>query len=618
MLRARIAISLLVAASAAAAQTTGSISGRIVDSQTSRRVMGAVIVATSPSLPGEEIAQPDSEGEFEIGLLPPGQYTLNVRAEAHQSFTQERLAVHAGRSVRIDLSIDPETAVTAPVRLGMQVPVVQASSAQAGAVVSRDRMDLVPYGRDERSFESAAASAPGIVPQLAGLQIFGSPATGTRYRIDGVDVTDPATNAQGRRLLQHFIDEVTVESSGLGAAYGRVAGGVIQAVTRSGGNDLHGSAFLDWMPIELPRKSLRYDLAGGAELGGPIERDVLWFYGGFAPVLMASRSEVQTDYQYIGKLTWRPAPDQLLAMAAVSDDFSVRYLGDVLDRTAEVEAVAGWHRQGSDADSVQARVQVAHLGELLGRHRIAWGAEGVRDSTATASRWYGGAFAQDTWSPVHDIFVEAGVRLERDGLAESTDVLPRAGIAWDFSGRGVSRAYAFVGRFFESPALISQRRTREHQLAAGVQSQIWRDVVASLDYIHKDFRDALDGRDSYDAATLLLAKPFSANSLLQASYTLSSLRGPGRNIAADTPNVLKLDAAYAYEWDPKTTATFGSSFRAIEGSPWQTTVDVRVGIVRALTSPYLLTVTLDALNLLDRQAGGTPPLAIRFGARLSF
>ena len=139
MLRARIAVSLLVAASAAAAQTTGSISGRIVDSQTSRPVMGAVIVATSPSLPGEEIAQTDNEGEFEIGLLPPGQYTLNVRAEAHQSFTQERLAVHAGRSVRIDLSIDPEPAVTAPVRLGMQVPVVQASSAQAGAVVSRDR-----------------------------------------------------------------------------------------------------------------------------------------------------------------------------------------------------------------------------------------------------------------------------------------------------------------------------------------------------------------------------------------------------------------------------------------------------------------------------------------------
>jgi len=141
--------------------------------------------------------------------------------------------------------------------------------------------------------------------------------------------------------------------------------------------------------------------------------------------------------------------------------------------------------------------------------------------------------------------------------------------------------------------------------------------VAGVDYIHKDFRDAPDGRDSYDAATLSLAKPFSANSLLQASYTLSSLRGTG-NLAGDTPSALKLDAAYAYEWDPKTTATFGTSFRAIEGSPWQTTIDARVGLVRALTSPYLLTVTLDAMNLLDRQAGGTPPLAIRFGAKLSF
>src|SRR5919204_564883 len=231
--------------------------------------------------------------------------------------------------------------------------------------------------------------------------------------------------------------------------------------------------------------------------------------------------------------------------------------------------------------------RVALLAGLLGGPRLSWGAEGVRDSMAATSRWYGAAFAQDTWSPLHDLFLEAGLRLERDGLLEKTDLLPRAGFAWDFSGRGVARAYAFVGRFFESPALISQRRTREHQLAAGVQSQVWRDLVAGIDYIHKDFRDAPDGRDSYDAATLSLAKPFSANSLLQASYTLSSLRGSG-NIPADAPTALKLVAAYAYEWDPKTTATLGSSFRAIEGSPWQTTIDVRVGVVRALTSPYLL------------------------------
>jgi len=615
MIRPCIAVWLLAAS--AAAQTTGAISGRIVDAQSSKPVGGATVVAASPSMPGEENARTDAQGEFEIGLLPPGVYTLNVQAEAHQSFTQDGLAVHAGRTIRVYLSIDPEKVTGAPFRFVQEPPVLPATSAQTGAVISREQLELIPYGRDERSFEPAAASAPGVLPRPLGLEILGSPASGTRYRIDGVDVTDPASNRQGRRLVQQFIQEVNVEGAALGASYGRVAGGVVQAITRSGGNELHGSAFLDWMPIELPRRTLRYNLAGGAELGGPLARDSLWFYGGFAPVLMATRSGVQTEYQYIGKLTLRPAQGQLLSFAAISDDFSLHYLGDLLDRTAQVEAMTGWHRQGSEADSLQARVQVAHLAELLGRHRFAWGVEGVRDSAGNSSRWYGGAFAEDTWSPVQTLFLDGGVRLERDELVGKTDFLPRVGVAWDFSGRGVSRAYAFVGRFFESPELASQRRTREHQLAAGVQSQIFRDVVAGLDYVHKDFRDAPDGRTSYDGATLSLAKPFSASSLLQASYTLSSLQGSGA-VAADAPNVIKLDAAYAYEWDAKTTATLGTSLRVIEGSPWQATMDVRAGIVRALTNPYVLTVTADVLNLFDRERGGTPPLAGRFSARLSF
>jgi hypothetical protein len=89
-------------------------------------------------------------------------------------------------------------------------------------------------------------------------------------------------------------------------------------------------------------------------------------------------------------------------------------------------------------------------------------------------------------------------------------------------------------------------------------------------------------------------------------------------IPGDAPNALKLDAAYAYEWDAKTTATFGTSFRAVQSSPWLATLDVRAGVVRALTSPYLLTLTIDGLNLFDQESNGMPPFALRFGARLSF
>jgi hypothetical protein len=616
MTRACIAVSFLLAAPVAA-QTTGAISGRIVNAQTNRPVAGALVVASGPALQGAESARTDPDGEFEIGLLPPGGYTLNVQADGHQSFSQEGLVVHAGRALRVYLAMLPDTWTTAPVRFGAQVPILPATTARTGAIFSREQMELIPYGRDARTFEQVAPSAAGVVVDPLGLQIFGSPARGTRYRIDGLDVANPASNRQGRRLIQHFIDETVVDTGGLGAGYGRLAGGIVQAITRSGGNDLHGSAFFDWMPIELPERTLRYNLEGGAELGGPIERDRLWFYGGFAPVLAASTSVARTDYQYIGKLTWRPAEGQTLALAAISDDVSLRYLGHAFDRAASVEAIAGWHREGSAADSFQARVQVAHGAELFGRHHLAYGVEAVRDAAGSASRWYGAAFAQDTWSPVRDVFLQEGLRVERDQQADSTDLLPRFGVAWDFSGRGVSRAYAFVGRFLESAPLGVLARTREHDFAAGVQSQVWRDVVAGLDYVHKQFSGAPDRRSSYDGATLFVAKPFSAGSLLQASYTLSSLRGAG-NIPGDAPNALKIDAAYAYEWSANTTLTFGSSFRAVQANPWQTTVDVRLGMVRALASPYLLTVTVDAMNLLAREAGGQPPLGVRFGGRLSF
>ena len=237
MTRACFAVSFLLAASAAA-QTTGEISGRIVDAQTERPVAGAVVVASGPALQGGESGRTDSDGEFEIGLLPPGEYSLNVQAEGHQSFSQERLVVHAGRGIRVHLAIVPDAWVTAPVRFGVQIPVLPVTTAQSGAVVSRERMELIPYGRDERSYEQTAVSTPGVlvVPpwvEPPGLQVFGSPTTGTRYRIDGLDVTNPGTDQQGRRLLQHFIEEVDVGTGGLGAGYGRVAGGIAPPLLRA-------------------------------------------------------------------------------------------------------------------------------------------------------------------------------------------------------------------------------------------------------------------------------------------------------------------------------------------------------------------------------------------------
>jgi hypothetical protein len=613
MMRARFAPLLLLAASASA-QTTGAISGRIFDAQSKRPVAGASVTASSPALQGEETARSDSGGEFAIGLLPPGRYTLFIQAEGHQAFTQEGVQVGGGREVRLRLSMLPDTMLAAPFTLGAQAPVVPVDTARAEGSVQTEQLELIPYGRDEPSFESPAVSFPGVLPE--NLAIFGSPAGATRYRVDGVTVNDPATQLQGRRLLQRFVDQVNVETRGLGAESGRGGAGVIEAVTKSGGNDLHGSAFLDWMPIEIPRKNLRYNIDGGAELGGALERNRVWFYGGFAPVLMAPTSgPATTEYQYVGKITWRPAEGQTFVLSAISDDFSVRYLGNVGDRAAQVDAVLGWSHQ-SDSDSVQGKVTVVQRADLVGRHRIAYGFDGAHESASGAARWAGAGFLQDTWSPIEDWSIEAGLLVDREDDT-ATEVLPRVGLAWDFSGAGTSRAYAFYGRFFDPSPVGDATVLIENHLELGVDHRLWRDLVGSLGYVHKMFDGAPDGRTSYDAVTASLAKPFSFGSFLRASYTYSSLRGNGE-IAEDAPNQIKLDAAYSYEWSAKTTLLAGTAFRAIEGSPWTTTLDVRVGMVRALSAPYVLALNLDVFNLLNRQEGGAPPLAIRFGGRLSF
>ena len=613
MTRACIALPLLLAASASA-QTTGAISGRILDAQSNRPVAFATVVASGPALPGEESARTDAAGEFLIALLPPGPYTLYVQAEAHQAFTQQGIEVRVGGEVRLRLSILPDAMISAPVRLGPELPLFPASTARAATFVSREQMELIPYGRDQRSWESTVVSIPGVLPEQ--LQILGSPPSGTRYRIDGLDVNDPGTALLGRRLLQRFVEQVSVETRALGAEYGRASGGAVEAVTKSGGNELHGSAFLDWMPIEAPRRTLRYDLDGGAELGGALEKNRVWFYGGFAPVLDATTAGAQTDYQYVGKLTWRPAEDQMFVLSAISDDFALRYLGNVLDRRAQVEAIAGWSHHAA-SDSVQARASVMQRGDLFGRHRFAYGVDMARETAPSAARWLLAGFAEDTWSPIEDVFIDAGVRVDRQDRPAATEVLPRASLSWDFSGAGTSRAYAFYGRFLDPAPLGADTRLLEDQVALGVDRQLWRDLAFGLAYVHKKFSGAPDGRTSYDGVTASIAKPFFAGTLLRASYTRSSLRGAGE-IPGDAPNAFKLDGAYAYEWSAKTTVTFGTSFRAIEGSPWLTTLDARLGFVRVLPTPYLLTVTVDALNLLDREEGGTPPLSIRFGARLSF
>jgi hypothetical protein len=288
----------VVLAAPALAQTTGGLSGQIIDANTQKPVADAVVIAQSPSLQGEQTAVTDASGNFEITLLPSGVYSLTVQREGYNAFSQQGLTIRVDRTIKVQLQLVPDTVQATGIEIIAQRPTISVNSASQGGTISKEQMSLIPYGRNARNFEAVATSIPGVKGDQYGFSVGGSGSPESNYIIDGVNVTDPAYGTQGTTLVQDFIQEVDIKTGGYQAEYGRSTGGIINVVTQSGGNDFHGSVFANFSPFEASRKSIgtqavaekdsqRYNLDFGATLGGPILRDKLWFFVGFTPQLVS-------------------------------------------------------------------------------------------------------------------------------------------------------------------------------------------------------------------------------------------------------------------------------------------------------------------------------------------
>jgi len=283
------------------AQTTGTLSGQVVDASSQAPVGDAVVIAQSPALQGEQTAVTDTTGSFEITLLPGGTYTLTVQREGYQPFTQQGLQVRLDRAIKVRLPLVPEALKEQAIEIVAQRPSIAVTTTQQGGSVSKEQMNLIPYGRNARTFDAVATSIPGVqTDALGGISMNGSGGPESNYIIDGVNVSDPAFGTLGTTLIQDFVQEVDIKTGGYQAEYGRATGGIVNVVTKSGGNEFHGSVFVNWSPLEATRKQIgnlgeairsqvsqRYNLDFGAELGGPILKDKLWFFAGFAPSLVS-------------------------------------------------------------------------------------------------------------------------------------------------------------------------------------------------------------------------------------------------------------------------------------------------------------------------------------------
>ena len=299
--RALLIVSMLVS-SVALAQGTSVITGTVTDAATGKPVPDVVVTAKSSALQGEEVVVTDAAGLYRLAQLPPGEYTIKLEKESYKPFSRAEITVRSDRTIRVNIQVQPESVQSEQIVVVAKAPTVDVGSTSTGINVGKEFINniafVTPNANGVRSFESLASVAPQVVADGYGYGFSGAQSPENLYIVDGVSVSDPAYGVNGAQFPVEFVQEANVVTGGYQAEYGRATGGVLNVVTKSGSNEFHGSVWGDYTPglLTATPPAIRNDASAivtqstlwntvdfGAELGGPILKDKLWFYAGISP-----------------------------------------------------------------------------------------------------------------------------------------------------------------------------------------------------------------------------------------------------------------------------------------------------------------------------------------------
>lgn len=313
------------------AQTTGRIEGRVTG-ENGDALPGVTVQISSPALQGERIAVTDAGGNFRFVGLPVGVYNLRASLESFGIVEQQNINVQLDRSVNLALTLSGSFGDE--VTVSGAAPIIDTTSTTSGANFGEQLIEDLPT---TRTFTGLAFQAPGVVSGGLGANpsIGGASSAENRYVIDGLDTTDPAFGTIGTTVPTEFVREVEVKTGGYEAEYGGALGGVINVITKSGGNELEGDLFAyyndDSLQSDTPNLLANGQVLGfeeydfGAAVGGKIIQDRLWYFvaanPSFQDQFIETRGGIQETDEldrlfYSGKLTFQLNPDHQLVGSA--------------------------------------------------------------------------------------------------------------------------------------------------------------------------------------------------------------------------------------------------------------------------------------------------------------
>jgi hypothetical protein len=279
---------------AQSSSTAGSLRGVLRDKATKEPAVGATVVATSPALVGEQVVLTDGNGQYFISSLPPGVYTLTIHY-LDKPYSRGDVLVQVGKEAVVNVTVDSAEASKETIIVKGVMPIIDQGTTKTGVTITDKYTQYVPTGR---TFGAVLGAVQGSQGDAFGTSISGATSPENVYVVEGINTTDTGFGGISTNLPNEFIGETEVITGGYNAEFGRATGGIVNVVTKSGGNEFRGSVFGTIRPGALVsdakvierqgtsidnKTDLDYAWDMGAEIGGPIIKDRLWFHVGFNP-----------------------------------------------------------------------------------------------------------------------------------------------------------------------------------------------------------------------------------------------------------------------------------------------------------------------------------------------
>jgi hypothetical protein len=289
---------LLSATLASGQTTTGTITGHVIDEQ-GLSLPGVSVDVHSPSLQRGASVVTSENGDYLVGLLPPGIYTLTFQLSGFGR-QQRSVSLSPTQILPLDVTLGLATVAEDVVVVGHPADVL-IQTPQVATNFKQDMIALLPTTRD---ITATLLMAPGVHPSgpAGNYSLGGSMSFESRYMVNGVTVNDNLRGQANNLYIEDAIQETTVATEGISAEYGRFSGGIVNIITKSGGNLFSGS-FRDTLNNDnwrtyvtgndahpFTRDCSSCGTGGGPSkidmvvpqyeyvLGGPVLKDRLWFF----------------------------------------------------------------------------------------------------------------------------------------------------------------------------------------------------------------------------------------------------------------------------------------------------------------------------------------------------